>query len=65
MSDGNGGEMAEQLRNDPDLKDSSIIFITALLSKTEERTIGGSPYLSKPIKFRALVSLIDKTISMN
>ncbi len=61
----NGGEVATQLRSDPDLKDIPIVFITALISKTEERTIGGSPYLSQPVKFRAMLSLIDKIISMN
>ncbi len=65
MPDVNGGEVATQLRNDPELKDIPIIFITALISKAEERTIGGSPYLSKPVKFRTLVTMIDKTISMN
>ena len=65
MPDLNGGEVATQLRSDPNLKDIPIIFITALISEAEERTIGGSPYLSKPVKFRTLVSLIDKTISVN
>jgi CheY-like chemotaxis protein len=62
-----GGQVARELQADPVLKNTKIIFITALLSKNQEsmqssvRT--GMRYLSKPVDPMTLLDTIEDVLS--
>ncbi len=50
-----GGDVAQQIRSDPLLAHVPIIFLTAIVSRTETKTdIGGFPFLSKPVSLDAI-----------
>jgi two-component system, OmpR family, response regulator len=63
MPEMDGGEVATQLREDPLLKDTPIVFLTALVSNEEtnrrEANIGGMNYLAKPVDFAELLRVIE------
>jgi len=63
-----GDDVAAQLRADPDLKGIPIVFLTAVVTKEEARaqsgTIGGFPFLAKPVDAVELVEYIEKILSM-
>ena len=66
MPDMDGSELAAQMLEDPHLKDTPVLFLTALVS-TEEMTngiIGGGTrrYFPKPIDFTKLVDAIHETL---
>src|SRR2546423_10820790 len=52
-----GGDVARQITADPMLRNTKIVFLTAIVSKKEATTpgqmIGGFPFLSKPLGFDA------------
>lgn len=57
MPDINGGEVASQLKADPQLKDTPVIFLTAAISHEQAKTAsrqGDSPYLAKPVTVEEL-----------
>jgi CheY-like chemotaxis protein len=61
-----GGEIAAQIRADPELQNTPIIFLTALVTPTEARAgahIDGHPFLAKPINIQELISTIDERLS--
>jgi CheY-like chemotaxis protein len=61
-----GGEIAAQIRADPELQDTPIIFLTALVTPTEARAgvhIDGHPFLAKPINIQELIRTIDEHLS--
>jgi CheY-like chemotaxis protein len=62
MPDLGGGDVAAQIKDDPKLKDVPIVFVTALIKKTEERTIRGSSYIAKPVKLQTLIACIEKIL---
>jgi two-component system, OmpR family, response regulator len=54
-----GGDVAQQIRSDPLLAHVPIIFLTAIVSRTETNTdIGGFPFLSKPVSLEAITHCI-------
>ena len=58
-----GGEIAAQIRADPELQNTPIIFLTALVTPTEARAgvhIDGHPFLAKPINIQELIRTIDE-----
>ena len=58
-----GGELAAQMRQDPQLTDIPIIFLTSLISSADDRNPLGEPaslFLPKPIDFTYLLSCIEK-----
>jgi DNA-binding response OmpR family regulator len=56
-----GGDIAQQIRADPRLCDTRILFHSAVLSKREERgEIVGFPAIAKPAGMRELVEAIEK-----
>lgn len=61
-----GNEVAERFKKDVELKNTKIIFLTALLTKneTEEtgKMIGGNMFLAKPIKGDDLLQCVEKTL---
>ncbi len=60
MQDMDGGEVAYNLKNNPETKDIPILFITAILQPAEEDKLKGKlHFLSKPITPEILIKKID------
>jgi CheY-like chemotaxis protein len=63
MPEADGGDVAAQLRADPQLQDIPIIFVSAMVSRKESSNglyaSGGEHYLAKPIT----VELLDNAIT--
>ena len=61
-----GGEVAAQMREDDALKDTPIVFLTALVQRQEVRTsgggIGGFPFIAKPIEPANVIQVIESII---
>lgn len=60
-----GGEVAAQIKSDPLLKNTRIVFLTAIVSKKEAASgglIGGFPFLSKPITLEGLIECIEENL---
>ena len=60
-----GGEVAKILKSDPETKDITIIFLTALLEKIDQegkRLIGGMQFIAKPYNPAELLEVIRKNI---
>lgn len=58
-----GGELAALMRKDPVLEKIPIIFLTSLISSTDDRNpLGetGSVFIPKPVNFTYLLSCIEK-----
>jgi two-component system, OmpR family, response regulator len=58
-----GGEIAAQVRGDPELQNTPIIFLTALVTREEAKAgvkIDGHSFLAKPISIQELINTIDQ-----
>jgi CheY-like chemotaxis protein len=68
MPDMDGGEIAQQLKDDKELKDIPVGFLTALVSDREVTqngdSIAGRPFLAKPVTVGQLIEFI-KSNSVN
>jgi CheY-like chemotaxis protein len=65
MPDKDGGEIAAQIRADPELHNTPIIFLTALVTRAEAKTglhIDGHPFLAKPINIPELIEAIERVL---
>lgn len=66
MPDGDGGEVASKIMDDPKLKDTPILFLTAAVKTAEldegAGEIGGRLYIAKPVKLQHLLHHIDANI---
>ena len=66
MPDLDGGDVLAQLKDDANLKNVPVIFITATVLKEEVGskggTIGGRPFIPKPFKLGTLVNAIDQAL---
>jgi CheY-like chemotaxis protein len=65
MPDRHGGEIAAQIRADPELHNTPIIFLTALVTRAEAKTglhIEGHPSLDKPINIPELINAIERVL---
>lgn len=65
MPDGDGGEVAAQIAQEPDLKDTPVLFLTAAIKSSEighggVGNIGGRFYIAKPVEIDHLVSYIEE-----
>jgi len=67
MPEVSGGEVAAQLRQDPELRRVPVVFLTAAVKKEElggpGGLIGGRHYVAKPLSAREVVALIEQTLS--
>ena len=62
-----GGELASLLREDPALKETPIIFLTALVQRREVResggTIGGFRFIAKPLVPKMVIDTIETVLA--
>jgi len=59
-----GDVIAQELREDKELADIPIVFLTAIVSRTETKTlgsvIGGNQFLAKPVKADDMLKVIEE-----
>ena len=68
MPDTDGGEVAARIQSDPTLNRIPIVFLTALVTKAEERSglrIQGHPFLAKPISLPELIEGIEENLPVS
>jgi CheY-like chemotaxis protein len=61
-----GGDVAAQLRADPELKEVPIVFLTALVTQKESArrpVMGGYPFIAKPVTPEKLAENIEKFLT--
>jgi CheY-like chemotaxis protein len=66
MPGADGGDVAAQIETDPGLDRTPIIFLTALVTKTEAKAglrIQGHPSFPKPISIPDLINRIEENLS--
>ena len=64
MPDGDGGEVAARIGNDPDVGKTPIVFLTAAIKGSEvggkgAAEIGGRFYIAKPVEIESLIEYIE------
>jgi len=67
MPDTDGGEVAEEIEADPELQNTPIIFLTALVTRAETKSglsIQGHPFLAKPVSIPELINAIEEHLPM-
>ena len=65
MPEADGGEVAARIESDPTLHRIPIVFLTALVTKSETKSglqIQGHPFLAKPISIPELVAGIEQSL---
>ncbi len=64
MPKADGGDVAQKITADPSLSGVKIVFMTAIVSRKESNqdTIGGFPFLSKPVSFQQVVDAIEENV---
>lgn len=68
MPERDGGEIAAQIQVDSKLQRTPIIFLTALVTKSEAEAglqIQGHPFLAKPINVPDLIKAIEQNLVMH
>lgn len=63
MPEIDGGDVATQLRGDPEFKTVPIVFLTAIVSSKEashQSSIGGYPFLAKPVSVEIIEKAVEK-----
>ena len=67
MPEKSGDDVAHELRQDSELAEIPIVFLTAIVSREETdilgSTIGGNRFLAKPVKTAELVEVIDEMLA--
>ena len=67
MPELSGDEIAQLLREDKQLANIPVVFLTAIVSKDETETmgsyIGGNKFLAKPVKTEELLEVIAEALS--
>jgi two-component system sensor histidine kinase/response regulator len=63
MPETDGGEVAARVEADPELHNTPIVFLTALVTRAEAKsglTIQGHPFLAKPVSIPELINAIEE-----
>ena len=63
MPETDGGEVAARIEADPELQNTPIIFLTALVTRAEAKsglTIQGHSFLAKPVSIPELINAIEE-----
>ena len=66
MPETDGGEVAARIEGDPELKNTPIIFLTALVTRAEAKSglnIQGHSFLAKPVSVPELINAIEEHLS--
>lgn len=66
MPNFDGGDVAAQIRAEPALQNVPIVFLTAIVTETETKrrpTLGGYPFISKPVTPERLMQEIDRHLA--
>ena len=67
MPDIQGNEIAEKITEDEQIKHIKVIFLTALVKKSEipdeDKTIGGRKFIAKPVKIDELMATLDEELA--
>jgi len=67
MPDVDGGDVAASLRQNPGLRKTPLVFLTAIVNKEElgasEGKIGGELYIAKPLDVKGVISVIERTLA--
>ena len=67
MLETDGGEVAAEIDADPELYNTPIVFLTALVTRTEARSglnIQGHPFLAKPVSIPEVINAIEQQLPM-
>jgi len=62
MPETDGGEIAVRIEADPELHNTPIVFLTALVTRAEAKSglsIQGHPILAKPVSIPELINVIE------
>ena len=62
MPETDGGEVAARIEADPELHNTPIVFLTALVTRAEAKSglsIQGHPFLAKPVSIPELINVIE------
>src|SRR5438045_282565 len=66
MPDMAGGEVAAGLKQEPALRKTPVVFLTAAVKKEElgapDGKIGGRIYIAKPVNVKRVISVIEKSL---
>ena len=63
MPEADGGEVAARVEADPELHNTPIVLLTALVTRAEAKSrlhIQGHPFLAKPVSIPELISAIEQ-----
>jgi CheY-like chemotaxis protein len=63
MRETDGGEVAARVEADPELHNTPIVFLTALVTRAEANSglhIQGHPFLAKPVSIPELINAIEQ-----
>ena len=63
MPETDGGEVAARIEADPELHNTPIVFLTALVTRAEAKSglhIQGHPFLAKPVSIPELIDAIEE-----
>ena len=63
MRETDGGEVAARVEADPELHNTPIVFLTALVTRAEAKSglhIQGHPFLAKPVSIPELINAIEQ-----
>ena len=63
MPETGGGEVAARIEADPELHNTPIVFLTALVTRAEAKSglhIQGHPFLAKPVSIPELINAIEQ-----
>ena len=67
MAEMDGAEVAAQIEADPELHNTPIVFLTALVTRAEAKSglhIQGHPFLAKPVSIPELINAIEQQLPM-
>ena len=66
MPDLDGAQAAQDLKQQPDLKEIPVVFLTAMVSRDEvgapSGVIGGHHFIAKPVNVKELIASIQKEL---
>jgi CheY-like chemotaxis protein len=67
LPDTDGGQIAAELKADPQFAKTPIVFLTAAVDKEEVRAkkglIGGLPFIAKPLHVKSIIQAIEANLA--